>query len=121
MDSNETNIFQIDEDLASSLQELEIDELQVFAELHANHEDDSQTEMFIYACFRLCRRTGAREWAVKALVETEKWLASTLLDDATKSPDSSHLQQKISDIPWKAMRQPDQKSQRTSFTGADTS
>lgn len=81
MDSNETNIFQIDEDLASSLQELDIDELQGFAELHANHEDDSQTEMFIYACFQLCRRTGAREWAEKALLESEKWLASTPLDD----------------------------------------
>lgn len=81
MDSNEANTIQIDKDLASSLQELEMDELQGFAELHANHEDDSQAEMFIYACLQLLRRTGAREWAEKALLETEKWLASTPLDD----------------------------------------
>lgn len=77
----ENDVFQIDEELASSLQELDDDELECFAELHESSTNDAEMELFIFACLELFKRTRAQEWAQRAAVQADLWIASTILSD----------------------------------------
>ncbi|KAL2014889.1 hypothetical protein VTN00DRAFT_2414 [Thermoascus crustaceus] len=77
----ESEVFQINEEIASSLREIDDDELRVFSELHEDPTNDEEIELFIFTNFNLYKRTGDPEWAQRAMVQTDLWLLSTPLED----------------------------------------
>ncbi|KAL2011079.1 hypothetical protein VTN00DRAFT_3797 [Thermoascus crustaceus] len=70
-----TSLFQIDEELVTTLHDLSDDELSSFAELHGDPADESQIQVFIFTCLQLFERTGSPEWAERAYVQAEGWAA----------------------------------------------
>lgn len=67
MESLEIEEIQIDGEVASSLLELDNDDLEAFAELHENMTDDNEVELFIFTCFHLFKKIGSPDWADKCL------------------------------------------------------
>ena len=76
----EMALFSIEAEMASSLHDINDDELRSFAELHEDPTNDEQTELYIYTCFMIFKRTRSTEYLEQAIQRTEGWVAVTGLD-----------------------------------------
>lgn len=56
-----TSLFQIDHDLTATLHDLSDEELSSFVELHGDGVNESQNQVFIFACLQLYERAGSSE------------------------------------------------------------
>ncbi|KAK0611676.1 CHAT domain-containing protein [Immersiella caudata] len=73
-------LFSIDAETASLLEDLSNDELCSFAELHDNPAIDGQIELYIYTCFLLFKKSVSTEHLEQAVQRAEGWVAVTPTD-----------------------------------------
>ncbi|EJT69155.1 hypothetical protein GGTG_13264 [Gaeumannomyces tritici R3-111a-1] len=72
--------FNIEAEIASSLDDMSEGDLRSFAELHEDPENDDQIELHIYTCFLIFTRTRSTEHLEQAIQRTEGWIAVTATD-----------------------------------------
>jgi hypothetical protein len=68
------DLFHVEPEMASLLQELGGGDMPNFAELHEDPSSDAQIELYVYTCFLTCMRTGSVEHLDKALQRAEGWV-----------------------------------------------
>jgi hypothetical protein len=73
-------LFRIDHEITTSLQEIDDEDLCSFVKLHEDPINDEQIELYIYACFFIFEGTGSTKYLEQAIQRTEGWIAVTLAD-----------------------------------------
>lgn len=68
-------LFHVEAEMASLLEEISDKDLRTFAELQEDPANDTQIELFIYVCFSISMRTGSIEYLRRAIERAEGWLA----------------------------------------------
>ncbi|KAJ5328560.1 CHAT domain-containing protein [Penicillium brevicompactum] len=81
MSTSETDGFEIDDEVASSIRLLEKEELMEFAELYEDLTEDKEIELFIFTCVILFIRTDSLEWVDRAIKRAQLWTVSTPLEN----------------------------------------
>ncbi|KAL8366673.1 hypothetical protein RB595_010506 [Gaeumannomyces hyphopodioides] len=72
--------FNIEAEMASSLDDMSEDDLRSFAGLHGDPANDLQIELYIYTHFLIFTRTRSTEHLEQAIQRTEGWIAVTAAD-----------------------------------------
>ncbi|KLU92421.1 hypothetical protein MAPG_11367 [Magnaporthiopsis poae ATCC 64411] len=88
-------LFHIEADMASLLNDMSDEDLHSFAELQEEPASDEQIELYIYTCFLVFKRSASADHLEQAVQRTEGWVAVT----PTDHPDStrrSHIFDMIS-------------------------
>jgi hypothetical protein len=73
-------LFHVEEEIASSLPGLVVEELHAFADATEALTCDMQIELFIYICFYIFTRTTSMEYLERAIQRTEGWAAAVAID-----------------------------------------
>jgi hypothetical protein len=73
-------LFRVEEEIASSLPGLTVEELYAFADTIEDPTCDTQIELFIYTCFYIFTRTTSMEYLERAIQRTEGWTAVVAID-----------------------------------------
>jgi hypothetical protein len=76
----ETELFRIDHEITASLDSMDDDELRSFAKLQEDPASNEQTELYIYTCFFIFKRTCSTEQLEQAVLRTEGWIAEVAAD-----------------------------------------
>lgn len=72
-----TKQFTIEPEMASSLHDMDDEDLRSFAELHEDPTSDVQFELYICTCFLVFTRTGSMEYLQRAVQRAKEWLTVT--------------------------------------------
>ncbi|KAI1151405.1 CHAT domain-containing protein [Nemania diffusa] len=75
--TRETNLFKVDTEMASCLQDLEDESLQYFLEIEEENTGNDPDELFIYTCFLIFSRSQNIEYLDRAIRRAQSWLSST--------------------------------------------
>jgi tetratricopeptide (TPR) repeat protein len=78
--SAEIELFNVEVEMATLLQEMSNEELHSFAELHEDPANDDQIELYIYTCFFIFTRTHSMEHLRQAIGRMEGWIAEVPMD-----------------------------------------
>jgi hypothetical protein len=73
-------LFHVEEEIASSLPGLTVEELHAFADTIEDPTCDTQVELFIYICFYIFTRTTSMEHLERAIRRTGGWAAVVAID-----------------------------------------
>jgi hypothetical protein len=73
-------LFRIEAELASVLDDMSEEELRSFAELQEDPANDEQIESYVYTCSLIFAKTGSTEHIEQAIQRTEGWIAVTAAD-----------------------------------------
>ncbi|RFN54737.1 hypothetical protein FIE12Z_971 [Fusarium flagelliforme] len=72
--ANLLNVFQVEDDLASYLHELDAEELSSFISLREDTSDEGLNKAATYAYFLLFEKTGSTDYLRKGIAVVEEWL-----------------------------------------------
>jgi hypothetical protein len=73
-------LFRVEQEIASLLPRLTMEELHAFADLIEDPTCDTQSELFIYTCYFIYTRTISMEYLERAIQRTEGWAAVVAID-----------------------------------------
>ncbi|KAL8310419.1 hypothetical protein RB597_010314 [Gaeumannomyces tritici] len=73
-------LFHIEADMASLLNDMSDEDLHSFAESQEDPASDEQIELYIYTCFLVFKRSASAEHLERAVQRTEGWVAVTPTD-----------------------------------------
>jgi hypothetical protein len=78
-------LFRVEQEIASLLPSLTMEELHAFADTIEEPTCDAQIELFIYTCFFIFLRTSSMEYLGRAIQRTKGW-AAVIANDRSDRP-----------------------------------
>lgn len=78
------SLFDIDAEIASSLEDKSNEELRSFIRLHEDQTSDKQIELHLYACLLFSIRTLPMKYPEYATSGVKEWFAATRLEHAER-------------------------------------
>jgi hypothetical protein len=73
-------LFRVEQEIASLLPGLTVEELHAFADAIEDPTCDTQIELFIYTCYFIYTRTNSMEYLERAIQRTSRWAAVVAID-----------------------------------------